>query len=63
MSAFLILGLQLLPQLIAAGKDVASLISLMREVASSENDPTPEQWAALHAVEDALRKKLHSDTE
>lgn len=61
MSAFILLGLQLLPQLISAGKDVAALISMMRDVAGSDTDPTPEQWAALHAVEDALRTKLHSD--
>lgn len=58
---FLILGLKLLPQLIAAGRDVAGLIKLMQDVASSEAGPTDAQWASLHAIEDALRDKLHSD--
>lgn len=60
MQAFILLGLQLLPQLISAGKDIASLIGLMRKVAGSDA-PTQADWDALHAIEDGLRSRLHSD--
>lgn len=55
------LGLTLLPQLYQAGKDVSKLIGLMKDVADQKDDPTPEQWAAIHAIEDSLREHLHSD--
>lgn len=57
---YILLGLQLLPQLISAGRDVMQLIGLMTDVAKS-GAPTKEQWDALHAIEDSLRDKLHSD--
>jgi len=55
------LGLALLPKLIEAGQDVAELIGTMKDVADNKSDPTPEQWAAVHAIEDRLRARLHSD--
>ncbi len=60
-AALIALGLQLLPQLIAAGRDVSGLIKTMQDVNGQTGDPTPEQWAALHAIEDSLRDRLHSD--
>lgn len=55
------LGLTLLPKLIEAGEDFAELIGTMKDVADSKSDPTPEQWAMVHTIEDRLRARLHSD--
>lgn len=65
MAAILLLitqGLALLPGLIKAGMSIAELIGLLRRVADA-GEVTDADWDALHAIEDGLRRKLHSDTE
>lgn len=47
-----------LPSLIALGTDVASLIGKVREHLNSKADPTPEEWAALHAMEAAWQADI-----
>jgi hypothetical protein len=58
---FVLLAASLLPQAIQAGRNVMELIKLIQDVAKSDGDVTDAQWAALKAIEDDLRDKLHSD--
>lgn len=55
--------LQVLPQLIAAGQDVAGFIqqanTSLKNMQDQKRDPTAEEWAALNTQIDALRKQLH----
>jgi hypothetical protein len=61
---FAITLLSSLPQLIKAGMDVTSLIqdsmAKMKTMEEEKRDPTPQEWDALNAQIDALRKELHS---
>ena len=60
--AFIGLGLEILPKLIATGIQVASFIGVLRGVSKKEAVEVSD-WEALHAMERELRLKLHSDTE
>ena len=57
--------LQVLPGLIAAGKDVTQLITdtsqRVQEMRDQNRDPTPGEWDDLNAQIDSLRGRLHSD--
>lgn len=56
--------LQILPPLLAAGKDVAGLIqngnAALKTMTDEKRDPTDAEWAALNAQITALRAELHS---
>lgn len=56
--------LQALPTLIAAGQNVAGIINQGRDaiaaMAAANRPPTAEEWAALDATTDNLRKQLHA---
>ena len=58
--AFIGLGLEILPKLMAAGIQVAGFISTLHDVANKDA-VTAEDWQALHAMERELRLKLHRD--
>lgn len=62
--AFAIQLLDVIPSLIAAGRDVAALVSDGKakiEAMQAENrDPTPAEWDSLNAQIKALRDELHS---
>lgn len=58
--AFIGLGLEILPKLIATGIQTAGFISVLRGV-SQKDAVTAEDWQALHEMERGLRLKLHSD--
>jgi hypothetical protein len=58
--AFVGLGLEILPKLIAAGIQVAGFITTLRGVANKDA-VTAEDWQALHTMERELRFKLHRD--
>lgn len=54
--------LTLLPQLIAAGLEVAPLIqSTIKALSSGSADPTDEQWAAVNAILDQNTALLNQD--
>ena len=52
----------LLPQLIAAGVEVAGLVARVQAaVASGATDPTDAQWTALQQEIDTLTAQLNTD--
>lgn len=55
--------LSILPQLLAAGKDVAALVqsgnAALKQMADEGREPTTQEWDALNAQIDALRAELH----
>ena len=66
MGTALAFGIELLtqiPALIAAGKDVISLVNSgkakMQEFEREKRDPTSQEWLQLNAEIDDLRLRLH----
>lgn len=67
MSNVLIYALQvlnILPQLLQAGKDIGGILetanTALKAMQENGRDPSAEEWAALNAQIDMLRKDLHS---
>ena len=62
--AYAIQLLGLLPQLIGAGQGVMNLINqgqaALSNMIAEKRDPTPEEWAALDAMRDALHRQVQS---
>lgn len=56
--------LNMLPGLIATGQSVMGLINAgtvaMQNMIVEKRDPTPEEWAALDAMRDALHKQVQA---
>lgn len=63
--AYAIQLLGVIPQLIAAGKDVAALIkqgqAALSDMQSTGRAPTDAEWDALDATVKALRDELHRE--
>ncbi len=59
MPAFLIAALQAAPLLIQAGTGLEEFGAWLYGVITKKGDPTPEDWAELHAREDAARAILN----
>lgn len=57
---FILALVGLVPQLIAAGQSINDLWALGSEVLGRDGEPTDADWAALHAIEDGLRARLHA---
>lgn len=53
-------ALALTPLIVKAGMDISEFVASINAVVA-KGDPTAEDWAALHAREDALRKQLNTD--
>lgn len=61
--AYALQVLAVLPQLIAAGRSVASIVqdanTALAAMQAENRDPTPAEWDALNAQIAALRSELH----
>jgi hypothetical protein len=53
-----------IPNLIAAGRDIAALVSegkfKLEQMQAEKRDPTPEEWDVLNAQIKSLRGELHA---
>lgn len=53
-------AMQLANILIPLGRDIAPLAQIIVDAVRGTGDPTADQWAALHAIEDTLRAELQA---
>lgn len=53
--------LSILPTAVAAGKDIAGMISDLRNAIASSSDPTDAQWQAVDAKRRDLLSQLNTD--
>lgn len=60
MGQFAIALLQSLPGLIAAGVDVAGIVTEGNQRVARGGDPTPEDWAWLNGEIEKLQDRLHA---
>lgn len=53
-------AMKLAPALIQTGADVSAFAKQVYSAIKSGKDPSPEDWAALSAMEDRLRNELQA---
>lgn len=58
--AFIEAALRLAPMLIQTGQDVAEFAKWLYAAINNKGEPTAEDWAALEAKQEEMRKVLHA---